>query len=921
MILNAAAPGESMKPESFEITPIKTQDYWLLRVTGGSPRAALWGALEAADQIISQGGPGAVQPAKAEPSLAIRGRAVALPSPGSSELQERGANGNAWRNYFDLLARNRFNSVFFEIREDLKRFVPPDARTPESANADGRAAMEGLHGIFRLARERGLNPYAVLEKSAISEWIGKPEASTAGTPVASATASAVNASADGVSATSLPFRRPLPEVVAAFARNYHELEGLAIAPEITAPVERRAAWLGENVFSPLAKISDKRPVIIGVSGEWWPARATLGDAATMPSVYLWARVEKLEEAPADIPVLWQVEEGSEELLPWQDPNAVREILHKLGVKKAAGFLEPASSVAQGSSSGNGIPDELPPDPEREWFRIILWGRLGYAPETPEELWEEQFATHFGGEAGRFAAAAAAHGTRVLAMMHANEALPGSPSASSAGAMSSTDVGESLTLERNMFRPISGGAQRDLIADALAQKGLLTDDGAPTAGSAAADEVLAYEARQTLNAAKTAEQRSLAKGGSTREFFESLQSIARLGLTEVDMLRAARLLAQYVVGGEANFRQQAIDMLDGAQKSLSTEDANLPRAFATEAAALGSRISSARNLAAGMQPWKWEATAWEVGTRESWQPSSLGDLPVAQSTHRMEMKQLSEFGAFGRAGWIGAVNQHLHSAFFTIPSSAISNATLVATSGERGSVLVAKTSLNAKVDGRIVLRVISDELPMVWVNGHRAAKIPAQQFPWTPAPNAARSLPAQLYFSPTQIGANEIVVATVARDEWPTLSVNFALPPDSKEIIGVPLKEAARFEGGVAYAPATESSPQAHLGLGELEAGVPTDAPSPGGKPLAVLHFRVRSSGYYRLRFWSFWPSAEKSGLAIALDGIMLKSNVGRNDAAYQKWHWTPLDGVFDLGPGEHTLAIGDWKRGAMLGGVEVLAGW
>src|ERR1035437_1545646 len=78
MILNVAAPGEAMKPESFEITPIKTQEYWLLRVTGAGPRAALWGALEVADQIASQGGPGAVRPVKAEPWLAIRGRAVAL---------------------------------------------------------------------------------------------------------------------------------------------------------------------------------------------------------------------------------------------------------------------------------------------------------------------------------------------------------------------------------------------------------------------------------------------------------------------------------------------------------------------------------------------------------------------------------------------------------------------------------------------------------------------------------------------------------------------------------------------------------------------------------------------------------------------------------------------------------------------------
>jgi hypothetical protein len=31
--------------------------------------------------------------------------------------------------------------------------------------------------------------------------------------------------------------------------------------------------------------------------------------------------------------------------------------------------------------------------------------------------------------------------------------------------------------------------------------------------------------------------------------------------------------------------------------------------------------------------------------------------------------------------------------------------------------------------------------------------------------------------------------------------------------------------------------------------------------------------------------------------------------------------VFDLGSGEHTLAIGEWKRGAMLGAIEALPDW
>jgi hypothetical protein len=323
----------------------------------------------------------------------------------------------------------------------------------------------------------------------------------------------------------------------------------------------------------------------------------------------------------------------------------------------------------------------------------------------------------------------------------------------------------------------------------------------------------------------------------------------------------------------------------------------------------------------MQPWKWETTPWEVGTREAWQPASPSDVPTAQASQRVEIKRLAEFGAFGSAGWIGSINQRLRNAFFPPPANGNVDTNASPASAAPGSVLVAKTSISAKRDARLVLRVISDEPPMVWVNRRRAARITAQQFSWTPAASAPRALPAQLYASPIQTGTNEIVVGTAVREKWPAVAVNFVLPPDTNEVIGVPLKEAARFEGGVAYAPATEAAPQAHIGLAEFETGAPADVPPPGGAPLAALRFRVRDPGFYRLRFYSYWPSAEKSGVAVAIDGTMVKTNVGRNDAAYQKWHWAQLDGVVDLGPGEHTLAIGEWKRGAMLGAIEVLAGW
>jgi len=182
------------------------------------------------------------------------------------------------------------------------------------------------------------------------------------------------------------------------------------------------------------------------------------------------------------------------------------------------------------------------------------------------------------------------------------------------------------------------------------------------------------------------------------------------------------------------------------------------------------------------------------------------------------------------------------------------------------------------------------------------------------------LRAELLSAPLQTGSNELVVAAAAKDNWPLVSVGFIVAPEKKDIVIVSAPQQARLEGGLISSPASETSPQAYIGLSDEELGQPTEATQPSA-PSAVVNLRVRRDGFYRLRAWCYWRTVPRPGLTLKLDGAVLKRGFGAGDTSLQKWHWVALESVVGLGRGEHTLSITDWRPGVLLGSVEMDPAW
>jgi len=96
--------------------------------------------------------------------------------------------------------------------------------------------------------------------------------------------------------------------------------------------------------------------------------------------------------------------GTSRILLWGDPQYVRRFVGSTHLYDGEGFDVNEPLATRMASQDH----DLPPVPllqepyrfgdyefERYWHFFQLWGRLGYNPQTPSEVWEREFARRFG----------------------------------------------------------------------------------------------------------------------------------------------------------------------------------------------------------------------------------------------------------------------------------------------------------------------------------------------------------------------------------------------------------------------------------------------------------------------------------------------------------------------------------------------
>jgi hypothetical protein len=903
IILSVDESASDLPPEGFRISTLRASGFLLFRIVGKDARGILWGCQELAERIIAARRLESVSVEATTRRFPLRAIALPLPLPEASESLEvseaRADPREQWRVTVDLLARSRLNAIFLRTTQPAARFaeISEGESGSGASTAEIKAHREWLTNLFKMAEDRGLDCYLWLTRSSL-EGRESPSGSAP--------------SADGPRTAPGDAGHPLQPALTAILRPYPGLAGIALDSDVLTLAEppERSRWIVENVLAPLAAVQEQRPIFLSAGPDWRPSREELSAVASDAPVYVLAELPPRAESPvaSEYPVVWKAGDPPSSLRPWEDPGEVRAMLQRMAMPNAAGFLDvsfldprlerPRSSGGD-AGEGNGVASL-----DDHWFRLLLWGRLGYSSDIPDQNWMEQFARRFGTRGGDSVYLAAAYSSRVLDLLPRDEhSATAAPEGLEAGGLPDS-ARQFLWQRRFLTQSEAGRSSGGIVAQAMTERGRLlpaaANPRAPLDRAAAVEEA----ARRALAEAATAERFGAWREPANEEFHQRIRSVAESGLAWAEYRRAAPAVARFLLDGKETERQQALQHLQTAQQLLA---ARIHSGSADRLRLLDRlRLSLAESveMIPKLQPWPWEKTRWEVGMVEGWQPATPGDLPLPSEWTAAETTWLREFGPYGQQPWIASINQQLRSGFLSVPKESLL---------APGTLLVGRTQIPIPAQGQLLIRVVSNGPGAVWVNRRRAIPMPPQQPLWNADTPPQPPLRLQLFAQLVAPGGAEVVVSAPANPaNEPLLMLHSFFVPATRNTILLNAPDAADLAGGVAFVPGTEAAPQPRLTLREP----PDGASAPTSR--AAFRFSVAEPGFYRIRLWCRWETSQRARFDIFLDGSPWQPAVGREDPVAQQWHWVAADTAADLGPGEHLLAITGWTPGSQLGIVEIL---
>jgi len=392
-----------LKPEAFRIRAAAGS----YAISGGDARGAMYGALDAAEQLEIAG---RLRDKAEQPSLPVRALKFNIPLPGTGYLSEEDLAHNQWfwnldywRKFLDMAARNRYNAITFWSAHPYGRMVRiakyPEAADVPPAELDRNIAF--FRQLFQLAADRGLDTYLVTWNIHVSR-----------------------AFAERHRVPAAGFDSPLVrdyqrEAIQALFATYPMLTGLG-----TTAGERMGAmtakqkmdWIAATYLAALKQVGRPAPFILRYWQSEPEAVAAMLDAARYPGpVYLDIKFNGEHMYSSVAPhvldpqwvalahgryrLLWHLRNDDLFILRWGDPDFARETVRHMAGPDTAGFVEGSEIDVPGADRIHTESAKAHLDWqymfEKHWFRYMLWGRLGYFPGEPGSTWRGHFRRRFG----------------------------------------------------------------------------------------------------------------------------------------------------------------------------------------------------------------------------------------------------------------------------------------------------------------------------------------------------------------------------------------------------------------------------------------------------------------------------------------------------------------------------------------------
>jgi len=421
-------------------------------VSGGDARGLIYGALDVREQLLNGTPLAQIRTGKQKPAVPFRGIKFNTPWDSyrpTSALDQHYATVRDlkfWEAFLDMLAENRFNAISLWTLHPFTYMIRPKNFPEASKWSDAEfAEWQRLYrGIFRLAKERGLDTYQVFWSIFVSEEFAKAHGITTKNFYPH-----YYVNGDTSDAT----RRYLRESVAQMLEEYPDLDGIGVSHGEgmggMTPLERQqfvdevyiAGALDAKRSQPV-KLIHRVPFSSGLSSG--PGVSTdveqitraamekLGDRFSGP---IWVEMKfnwshgystpelrkvhggKLGDTyfkppPSNYRIVWQVRNEDFFALRWGDPDWIRGHIdvnfkqrnrhgdyvggYFIGSESYIPALDYFTAVKDGVTWSYAF--------ERQWLLYKLWGRLLYDPKTKNEVFEAEFRRRYGAAGTRLLAA-------------------------------------------------------------------------------------------------------------------------------------------------------------------------------------------------------------------------------------------------------------------------------------------------------------------------------------------------------------------------------------------------------------------------------------------------------------------------------------------------------------------------------------
>jgi hypothetical protein len=434
-VVRLAVRPERLPAEAFALTPAPAT----LAIEGGDGRGLIYGALAAAEAVRNGARLGEIRASREEPRLEFRAIKFNTPwdtyRPSSALDQHYAAARDLefWEAFLDVLVENRFNAISLWTLHPYSYMIQPRS-FPEASpwtQAEFAQWQRLYRGIFRLAKERGLDTYVVHWNIFVSESFAK---------------------ARGVAQqnfyphyyvpgdTSDLVKRYLRECVRQTLEEYPDLDGLGVSHGEgmagMTPLERQQ-WIDEVLIAGMLEV--RRPVKLihrvpfssgtssapGVSRSVEQVtRAAIERLGARFSGPIWVEMKfnwshahstpKLvkvhggelgdtyfEPPPANYKVTWMARNEDFFALRWGVPDFIREHIAKNASHPyVGGYFVGSETYIPALDYFTAIeqPVRWRWAFERQWLFYKLWGRLLYDPATPDAVFEAEFRHRYGAAA-------------------------------------------------------------------------------------------------------------------------------------------------------------------------------------------------------------------------------------------------------------------------------------------------------------------------------------------------------------------------------------------------------------------------------------------------------------------------------------------------------------------------------------------